>query len=199
MKPLWVSLAAAGALVFLIGPAQAATGQCYNRDGQPVGSPSDTDNPPYGYIRSVQREGGFCRRIAAQSPGPNRDGYGRDRRVSHRRCEAWRHEARAGNRTARRLYRENCEGRDGPAYGATWHCYDRNGRPVGGPYNPRNPPVGYIRSVEREGGRCGRMVEGSPRGFREGGRHGGHVQPHCNDVGGYEEYMRRTGQVCRLD
>jgi hypothetical protein len=61
LKLAWI--AAAVAALGAIGaqtPAQAAVGQCYDAYGRPVGPPHNTDNPPYGLICQVYRQGGSC-------------------------------------------------------------------------------------------------------------------------------------------
>jgi hypothetical protein len=47
-------------------PAIAATGQCFDAYGRPVGPPHNTDNPPYGLICSVYRRGGTCTHVQEQ-------------------------------------------------------------------------------------------------------------------------------------
>jgi len=44
-------------------PASAAMGQCFDAYGRPVGPPHNTDNPPYGLICSVYRQGGQCTHV----------------------------------------------------------------------------------------------------------------------------------------
>ena len=51
-----LALLAAGAAT----PAMAATGQCYDAYGRPVGGPFDTFNPNRAFIDSVIARGGRC-------------------------------------------------------------------------------------------------------------------------------------------
>ena len=57
-----VALGMFGAIA-AVNPAAAATGQCFDAYGRPVGPPHDTDNPPYGLICSVYRQGGQCTHV----------------------------------------------------------------------------------------------------------------------------------------
>jgi hypothetical protein len=68
--------AAAILAAFLVpaAPASAATGQCYDAYGRPVGGPFDTFNPNRAFIDSVIARGGNCTVVAA--PGyPSAPGY----------------------------------------------------------------------------------------------------------------------------
>jgi hypothetical protein len=49
-----------------VNPAAAATGQCFDAYGRPVGPPHSTDNPPYALICSVYRRGGHCTHVTQQ-------------------------------------------------------------------------------------------------------------------------------------
>ncbi len=62
MRKLACVCAVLGALVAIGSetPALAATGQCFDAYGRPAGPPHNTDNPPYGLICSVYRQGGHC-------------------------------------------------------------------------------------------------------------------------------------------
>jgi hypothetical protein len=68
MKTLASMTAALGLLgaIAAVNPAAAATGQCFDAYGRPVGPPHDTDHPPYGLICSVYRQGGQCTHVQPQ-------------------------------------------------------------------------------------------------------------------------------------
>lgn len=68
MRTLASMTAALGLLgaIAAVNPAAAATGQCFDAYGRPVGPPHDTDNPPYGLICSVYRQGGQCTHVQPQ-------------------------------------------------------------------------------------------------------------------------------------
>ncbi len=56
-------------------PALAATGQCYDAYGRPVGAPFNTFHPNRGFIDSVIARGGTC--TVSGDPGPYAPGaYG---------------------------------------------------------------------------------------------------------------------------
>jgi hypothetical protein len=52
--------AALVALLAAAAPALAATGQCYDASGRPVGAPFDTFNPNRAFIDWVTARGGTC-------------------------------------------------------------------------------------------------------------------------------------------
>lgn len=62
MKTLATVTAALGLLGALAtaNPAAAGMGQCFDGYGRPMGPPYSTDNPPYGQICQVYRQGGQC-------------------------------------------------------------------------------------------------------------------------------------------
>lgn len=62
MKTLATVTAALGLLGALAAanPASAAMGQCFDGYGRPASPPYSTDNPPYGTICQVYRQGGQC-------------------------------------------------------------------------------------------------------------------------------------------
>src|SRR5215468_9098369 len=69
-----VAIAAAAAA----SPALAATGQCYDAYGRPVGGPFDTFNPNRAFIDSVTARGGRCQvydRQGAYPPPAYAPGY----------------------------------------------------------------------------------------------------------------------------
>jgi hypothetical protein len=84
-----------------VNPAAAATGQCFDAYGRPVGPPHNTDNPPYGLICSVYRQGGQCTHVQPQwaysncgiAPRHRYHGY-YDRHPRHRSREHERHRSR---------------------------------------------------------------------------------------------------------
>jgi hypothetical protein len=59
-------LALVAAAIGLLGalgaatPSLAATGQCFDAYGRPLGPPYNTDNPPYGTFCAAFRQGGSC-------------------------------------------------------------------------------------------------------------------------------------------
>ena len=65
MKTIACMTAALGLLgaIAAVNPAAAAMGQCFDAYGRPVGPPHNTDNPPYGLICSVYRQGGQCTHV----------------------------------------------------------------------------------------------------------------------------------------
>ncbi len=93
MKKLAIAAVLAGTFG-LAAPALAGPGQCYDHNGRPVGPVYDTDNPNYGFINSVIRNGGSCtgvqsgynpygRRTYQYDYGPRYD-YDRQRRREER-------------------------------------------------------------------------------------------------------------------
>jgi hypothetical protein len=62
MRKVAYLMAAFGALaaVAAASPAMAAVGQCFDAYGRAVGSPYNTDNPPYGMFCAIYRRGGTC-------------------------------------------------------------------------------------------------------------------------------------------
>lgn len=68
MKTLACLTATLGLLgaIAAVNPAAAAAGQCFDAYGRPVGPPHNTDNPPYGLICSVYRQGGQCTHVQPQ-------------------------------------------------------------------------------------------------------------------------------------
>jgi hypothetical protein len=65
LATLTAVLAAVGALGAMgaPSPAMAAMGQCFDAYGRPAGPPHNTDNPPYGMICNVYRQGGQCTHV----------------------------------------------------------------------------------------------------------------------------------------
>jgi hypothetical protein len=59
--------AALAALLASAAPALAATGQCYDAYGRPIGGPFDTFNPNRAFIDSVIARGGTC--TVSETPG----------------------------------------------------------------------------------------------------------------------------------
>jgi hypothetical protein len=94
MKKLAIAAVLAGSFG-LVAPALAGPGQCYDHYGRPVGPVYDTDNPNYGFINSVIRNGGSCTGVQSgynpyrnRSPnynyGPRYDDHDRSRRRQDR-------------------------------------------------------------------------------------------------------------------
>lgn len=65
----------AGAVVMVTGAAQAGTGQCYDRNGRPIGPTYDTDKPNAAFSQWVTGRGGRCRRISDRFFGSNNRPY----------------------------------------------------------------------------------------------------------------------------
>ena len=64
MRPS-ISMLAIAAVVALPSLASAGTGQCYNKQGHPVGPTYDTDHPNYPFLEWVKRHGGECKRVGS--------------------------------------------------------------------------------------------------------------------------------------
>lgn len=73
MKTLATLTAALGLLGALgaANPAAADVGQCFDAWGRPLGPPHNTDNPPYGLICQVYRQGGRCTHVQPQWAASN--------------------------------------------------------------------------------------------------------------------------------
>jgi hypothetical protein len=65
----------ASAVVFVTGAAQAGTGQCYDRNGRPIGPTYNTDRPNASFNQWVARTGGQCRRVGDTFFGSNNRPY----------------------------------------------------------------------------------------------------------------------------
>ncbi len=64
----------AAAVACVPAAASAGTGQCYNRQGTPIGPTYDTDKPDYAYLKWVQDHGGKCVRVGSTA-APNYSTY----------------------------------------------------------------------------------------------------------------------------
>jgi hypothetical protein len=72
---MWRFLTTAVAVVMITGSAQAGTGQCYDRNGRPIGPTYNTDRPNASFNQWVARRGGGCRRIGDSFFGSNNRPY----------------------------------------------------------------------------------------------------------------------------
>ena len=95
MKKLAIAAVLAGTFG-LAAPALAGPGQCYDHYGRPVGPVYDTDNPNYGFINSVIRNGGSCTGV--------QPGYNPYQRRSYQYDYGPRYDYDRGDRRDRRRY-----------------------------------------------------------------------------------------------
>jgi hypothetical protein len=102
----------------------------------------------------------------------------------HRGRHSWRGHARA------RSWHRARHSWGGHRNRSSWHYRQRSWHSTARSWDARG---GHMRGRSQH--RTGQSWDGRSDGRM---RHRGRVQPYCRDVGGYEAYMRRTGEVCRL-